>query len=84
MRTLHAMTSSQDHADPIIVASYDTAGEAEVAVAVLRANGIEAAVVDLVEGGAIPVQGEPGVMVEVHPADADTARQLLGTGSAEG
>ena len=75
------MTSAQEHADPIIVASYDTLGEAEVAVAVLRANGIEAAVVDLVEGGALPVQGEPGVMVEVHPADEATARELLGNGA---
>ena len=70
-----------EHAPPVRVAAYGTAGEAEVAAAVLRSSGVEAMVLDSVEGGAIPVQGEPGVLVEVHPDDADLALRLLGKGA---
>jgi Putative prokaryotic signal transducing protein len=66
-----------EHSDPIAVASYATAGEAEVAKAKLGAYGIEAALDDQIEGGAIVVDGEPGVIVEVKAADADDARRIL-------
>ena len=52
-------------------------GEAEVAQAKLRAFGIEAALVDQVEGGVIHTEGEPGVVVEVPAADAQDAQRIL-------
>lgn len=77
-----------DHADPIAVASFATAGEAEVAQAKLRGYGIEAALDDQIEGGTVVVDGEPGVIVEVPAADAENARRILseddaGLGNAE-
>ena len=66
-----------DHSEPVAVASYATEGEAEVAQAKLRAFGIEAALDDQVEGGAIVVDGEPGVIVEVPAVDADDARRII-------
>ena len=67
----------EDHADPIAVASFATAGEAEVAQAKLRAFGIEAALDDQIEGGTVAMEGEPGVIVEVPAADAEDARRIL-------
>lgn len=72
-----ALEPRDEHAPPVRVASYGTAGEAEVAAAALRSSGIDAALIDSVEGGAVPVLGEPGVLVEVHPDDADVAIRLL-------
>jgi hypothetical protein len=72
-----ASEDSSDHSDPIAVASYATAGEAEVAKAKLGAFGIEAALDDQIEGGTIVVDGEPGVIVEVKAADAEDARRVL-------
>lgn len=66
-----------DHSEPIAVASFSTAGEAEVAQAKLRAYGIEAALEDHIEGGTVVVEGEPGVIVQVPAADADNARRVL-------
>jgi hypothetical protein len=66
-----------DHSEPIGVASFATAGEAEVAKAKLGAFGIDAALDDQIEGGAIVVEGEPGVIVAVKAADADDARRIL-------
>jgi hypothetical protein len=66
-----------EHSEPIAVASYATAGEAEVAKAKLGAYGIEAALDDQIEGGTIVVEGEPSVIVEVKAADADAARRIL-------
>ena len=67
-----------DHeSEPVVVATYATAGEAEVAQAKLRAFGIEAVIEDEVEGGTVLVEGESGVRVEVRAADADDARQIL-------
>ena len=66
-----------DHSEPIAVASFATAGEAEVAKAKLGAYGIEAALDDQIEGGTVVVDGEPGVIVEVKAADAEDARRLL-------
>jgi hypothetical protein len=73
------MTSADhdDHSEPIAVASFATAGEAEVAKAKLSAFGIEAALDDQIEGGTVAVDGEPGVIVEVKAADAEDARRIL-------
>jgi hypothetical protein len=79
------MNSTNDpHAEPVPVGEFASVGEAEVAVAHLRASGIEATLIDSVEGGALRVQGESGVIVEVHAADADEAQRLLGAGSEPG
>ena len=73
------MTSADpdDHSEPIAVASFATAGEAEVAKAKLSAYGIEAALDDQIEGGTVVVDGEPGVIIEVKAADAEDARRIL-------
>ena len=71
------MSAGDEHAEPIAVASFATAGEAEVAEAKLRAFGIESAIDDQIEGGTLPVEGEPGVIVTVRAVDADDARRIL-------
>jgi hypothetical protein len=71
-----------DHSEPIAVASFATAGEAEVAKAKLGAFGIDAAIDDQIEGGTIAVEGEPGVIVEVKAADAEDARRILNDNDA--
>ena len=68
---------SDQHAEPVAVASFATEGEAEVAQAKLRAFGIEAAIDDQIEGGTILIEGEPGVIVQVRSSDAEDARQIL-------
>ena len=65
------------HDEPVAIATFSSRGEAEVAEAKLRAYGIEGFIDDQVEGGALPVEGEPGVMVLVHPTDAADARRIL-------
>jgi hypothetical protein len=70
-------TEHAGHEEPAIVASLPTRGEAEVVEAKLRAYGIEATLEDLIEGGAIPVEGEPGVNVVVRAADVQDARRIL-------
>lgn len=70
-------TTLDEHGDPVVVAVHSDRGEAEVTVAHLRASGIEAHIVDEVEGGAVPVDGEPGVSVMVPAVDAEAARQAL-------
>lgn len=69
--------SSDQHPEPIVVATYPDRGEAEVTKAHLAANGIEAFIVDEVEGGLLPVDGEAGVTVLVQAQDAELARQVL-------
>lgn len=71
------MTDSADHREPVVVATYSDRGEAEVTRAHLADNGIEAVIVDEVEGGAVPVDGEMGVRVLVPASDADTAASVL-------
>ena len=71
---------SDQHSEPVAVASFATEGEAEVAQAKLRAFGIEAAIDDQIEGGTILIEGEPGVIVQVRSSDADDARQILNEG----
>ena len=50
--------SSETHPEPVVVAAYPDRGEAEVTVAHLLANGIEAFIVDQVEGGTVPIDDE--------------------------
>jgi Putative prokaryotic signal transducing protein len=71
--------SSDQHAEPVVVATYPDLGEAEVTKAHLAANGIEAFIVDEIEGGMLPVDGESGVTVLVQAQDAELARQVLAT-----
>jgi hypothetical protein len=70
-------SDGDDHSEPVPVASFATMGEAEVAQAKLRAYGIEAAFDDVIEGGAVPVEGEDGVIVAVRAADAADACRIL-------
>ena len=69
--------SRDEHPEPIVVATYATTGEAEVAEAKLRAFGIEAALDDQIEGGTVPVDDEAVVVVRVRAMDAADARQIL-------
>lgn len=71
------MNDGDEHAEPVDVAQFATVGEAEVAQAKLRAYGIESAIDDQIEGGTLPVEGEPGVIVAVRAADAEDARRIL-------
>ncbi|MEY2415623.1 MAG: putative prokaryotic signal transducing protein [Ilumatobacteraceae bacterium] len=69
--------ASEQHPEPVVVATYLDRGEAEVTRAHLAANGIEAVIVDEVEGGMLPVEGEAGVSVLVPAQDAAAARAVL-------
>lgn len=71
------MSDSNQHPEPVVVATYPDRGEAEVTKAHLLDNGIDAVIVDEVAGGTVPVDGESGVRVLVPAADADVARQVL-------
>ena len=71
---------SSDHPEPVVVAVYPDLGEAEVVRAHLDANGIEAFIVDEVEGGTVPIDGEAGVTVMVRAQDAAAAREVLDSG----
>ena len=64
-----------EHAEPATVGSFATQGEAEVAQAKLSGYGIASAVVDVLEGGAIPVEGEDGLALQVRAGDAKTQRR---------
>lgn len=72
---------SDQHPEPVVVATFPDRGEAEVTKAHLAANGIEAFIVDEVEGGMLPVEGEASVTVLVHGQDAEAARQVLAGGT---
>jgi hypothetical protein len=74
---------STAHAEPTMVASYATVGEAEVAQAKLRAYGIEAFLDDQIEGGSVPIEGEPGVVVSVRAGDATDAVAILSDSAPE-
>ena len=75
--TVPMESDGDEHSDPVPVASFATLGEAEVVQAKLRAYGIEAAFDDVIEGGAVPVEDEAGVIVVVRAADANDARRIL-------
>jgi hypothetical protein len=68
---------SPQHPEPVVVATYPDRGEAEVTKAHLSASGIEAFIIDEIEGGLLPVEGESGVAVLVQAHDAEAARQVL-------
>jgi hypothetical protein len=70
--------SSDQHPEPVVVATYPDRGEAEVTRAHLVSMGVDAFVVDEVEGGMLPVEGESGVSVLVPAQDAEAARRVLG------
>jgi hypothetical protein len=73
-----------EHAEPVTVASFVTEGEAEVAQAKLAGYGIESAVVDPVEGGAIPIEGEEaGLALQVRAQDAGDAAIILAEAPSE-
>lgn len=65
------------HPEPVTLASYATEGEAQVAQAKLSAYEIESAIVDQIEGGAVPIEGEAGITLAVAAQDAPDARQIL-------
>ena len=69
--------SPDQHPEPVVVATYPDRGEAEVTRAHLASNGVEAVVVNEVEGGMLPVEGESGVSVLVPAQDAEAARRIL-------
>jgi hypothetical protein len=69
--------AEHDDAGPVVVGTFATTGEAEVVQAKLRDGGVESLIDDQVEGGTIPVDGEPGVRVAVRASDAETATRLL-------
>ncbi len=71
------MSEIDEHPEPVVVATHGDRGEAEVTKAHLLDNGIAAEIVDEVEGGTVPVDGEPGVRVLVPAEQADTARSIL-------
>ena len=72
------------HDEPVVVGSYLTAGEAEVAQAKLRAFGIDSAIDDQIEGGTLFMEDEPGVFVQVRGQDAAEANRLLAEAAPEG
>lgn len=74
-----AMVHAEENpsAEPVVVGGYLTAGEAEVAVAKLRAFGIDAAIDDQIEGGTMFMEDEPGVFVQVRSEDVAEARRIL-------
>jgi hypothetical protein len=65
------------HAEPEIVATHAHRGEAEVTKAHLAANGVDAEIIDGVEGGTVPVDGQDGVYVMVAADQAEVARAFL-------
>ena len=72
------MTDEQNaHPEPVIVATFGSVGEAEVAQAKLRAFEVESVIVDNDGGGVIPVDGDGGIQLEVRAADAEAAADLL-------
>ena len=73
------MTSTNDaHPEPVIVSTFGSVGEAEVAQAKLRSFGVESEILDNDGGGVIPVDGDGGIDLEVRAVDAEAAREILG------
>jgi len=72
--------SPDQHPEPVVIATYRDLGEAEVTKAHLSSSGIEAFIVDEVEGGLLPVEGDAGVAVLVQAQDADRAREVIAPG----
>ena len=71
-------TTPEDHREPVIVATFIDLGEAEIAMAKLRAFGIESFILNQAEGGTLPTVELPlGIAIEVKAADAEDAFQIL-------
>jgi hypothetical protein len=71
------MKPEDAHPEPAVVASFSDRGEAEVVAAKLIGAGLAAVIVDEVEGGMVPVDGEAGVVVAVPAHEAEAARAVL-------
>jgi hypothetical protein len=71
------MSEIDEHPEPVVVATHNDRGEAEVTKAHLADNGIAAEIIDEVAGGALPVDGESGVRVVVSASDVEMARSIL-------
>jgi hypothetical protein len=66
----------------VVLRKYSTEVEAQLAAAVLEANGISASVVADTAGGTLPsIALIFPVRLLVHASDADLARELLDTGA---
>lgn len=74
---MHMTNESEAHPEPVIIATYQSVGEAEVAQAKLRAFGVESAIVDDDGGGVIPVDMDDGIQLEVRAVDAEAAAEIL-------
>jgi hypothetical protein len=72
-----------EHAEPATVGSFASQGEAEVAQAKLSGYGIESVLVDVLEGGVIPVEGEEGLALQVRAQDARDAAAILAESASE-
>jgi hypothetical protein len=77
MTDAETVPGGDEHPEPEAVAAFADRGEAEVALAKLRAYGIEAAISDEAQGGTLPVEGDVAVRVLVRAGDAGAARELL-------
>ena len=75
------VTDSNDHPAPAVIATFPDRGEAEVVAAKLIGAGLDAVVVDEVEGGSVPVDTEPGVIVAVPATEEAAARAVLAPGT---
>ena len=64
----NGMTNEQEHPEPVIVGTFASVGEAEIAQARLRAFGIDSALVDNDGAGTIPVDSDDGIDLEVRAA----------------
>lgn len=73
----NGMANEQEHPEPVIVGTFASVGEAEIAQARLRASGIDSALVDNDGGGTIPVDSDDGIDLEVRAADAQAAAEIL-------
>ena len=71
------MANEQEHPEPVIVGTFASVGEAEIAQARLRAYGIDSALVDNDGGGTIPVDSDGGIDLAVRAADAQAAAEIL-------
>ena len=68
-----SVDDTSEHAEPVTVGSFATQGEAEVAQAKLAGYSIESVIVDPGESGAIPIEGEAGLALQVRAQDAQDA-----------
>jgi hypothetical protein len=71
------MKPEDEHPEPAVVATFRDRGEAEVVAAKLIGAGLDAVIVDAVEGGLVPIDGEAGIVVAVPATEADAARAVL-------